>query len=294
MLKKISVIIIVKNERGIADTLASLVWQEKPVPTEVLVIDASLPDTLKDIKQAHPEVVWHQFAPKVKNKSSIPEQRNYGIRQSTGDIIVFIDANCIPVAGWLTKLTASILSGGEDIASGPFGSVNISKRVVSDDSKPHTYLTCSGTGNLAFRRSVWEKVGGFDEKFLYGSDVDFTWRSVDAGYRIRSVADAGVSHDWGTPKEDIKRSFKYGKARADLLTKHPKRVANQLFGESIFIIVYTIWLLGLPLTFMFPWYPLSITILLVRNYRHKPFKTVVSNLIYTLGFYSELIKRVNK
>ena len=229
MLNKISIIIIVKNERGIADTLAHLVAQEKPVPTEILVIDASHPDTLKDIRERYQNVKWYQFVPKIKNKSSIPEQRNYGVKKAEGDIIVFIDANCIPVGGWLTKLTAPILSGEEQITAGPFGSVNISSRIVSTKENLHEYLTCSGTGNLAFRKSVWEKVGGFDENFLYGSDVDFTWRCVDADYRIRSVPDAAVSHDWGTQAENLKRSFKYGKARADLLMKHPHRARKQLF-----------------------------------------------------------------
>ena len=102
---------------------------------------------------------------KIANKSSIPEQRNCGVKKAEGDIIVFIDANCIPVGGWLTKLTAPILSGEEQITAGPFGSVNISSRIVSTKENLHEYLTCSGTGNLAFRKSVWEKVGGFDENF---------------------------------------------------------------------------------------------------------------------------------
>jgi glycosyltransferase involved in cell wall biosynthesis len=294
MTHKISIIIIVKDDRGIVNTLDAIATQEKPVATEVLVIDASKPDVLKDIKDTHPEVMWHQFVPKIANKSSIPEQRNYGIRHANGDIIVFIDANCVPVDGWLKKLTAPILSDEEDITAGQFGSVDTSSRVVTLDSHPYEYLTCSGTGNLAFRKSVWKTVGGFDEDFLYGSDIDFTWRCVDAGYRIRSVPNSGVSHDWGTTGEDLQRSFKYGKARADLLIKHPHRVRVQLMGESKFIVVYTMWLLGLPLTLVWPWYPLTITLLLLRNYRHKPVKVVSMNLIYTLGFYRKLLGHLIK
>lgn len=294
MIHKISIIIIVKNDRGIANTLDAIATQEKPIATEVLVIDASHPDGLKDIREVHTEVIWHQFSPKIPNKSSIPEQRNYGIRHADGDIIVFIDANCVPVAGWLKKLTAPIINGEENITAGPFGDVNTSSRVITEESKPHEYLTCSGTGNLAFKRSVWEKVQGFDENFLYGSDIDFTWRCVDAGFKIRSVTDAGVSHDWGTMDEYFRRSFKYGKARADLLIKHPHRVRVQLMGEGKFIVVYTIWLLGLPLTFFWRWYPLTIVVLILKNILHSPFKTVINNLTYTLGFYYELFRRFLK
>ena len=289
MTEKISVIIINKNDRGIANTLAALRTQQKPVFTEILVIDASRPDILKDIREAHSEVIWHQFVPAVQNKSSIPEQRNYGIRKASGDIIVFIDANCVPVDGWLTKLTTPILSGEEEITAGPFGSVDTSKRIVSVDALPYEYLTCSGTGNLAFRRRVWEKVGGFDENFLYGSDVDFTWRCVDVGYRIRHIPEAAVSHDWGGSVEDFRRFFKYGKARADLLIKHPQRIREQMFGESAFVLVYMVWLFGLPLMIVFPWYPLTLLCIVLKNINHKPVRTVVINMAYTVGFLKRIL-----
>ena len=53
------------------------------------------------------------------------------------------------------------------------------------------YLNECPTINLAFRREAFDAVGGFDEAFAYGSDVDFSWRLIDAGYRIRSVPDVG-------------------------------------------------------------------------------------------------------
>lgn len=298
MLNKISIIIIVKNERGIADTLAHLATQEKPVPTEILVIDASHPDALKDIKEAYPEVKWHQFVPKIANKSSIPEQRNYGIQQASGDIIVFIDASCIPVNGWLTKLTAPILSGEENITAGQFDSVDTSSRVVFVEGRPYQYLTSSGTANLAFRKSVWEKVGEFDENFLYGSDIDFAWRCVDAGYRICLVPNAGITHDWGTLARDLNRSLKYGEAKANLFIKHPHRICTQLLKESMVIPVYTVWFLSLSLSFVYPLYPLSIVLFVVlfmmRNPGDNPIKKTLTTLTYVIGFYQKLFKHFIK
>jgi cellulose synthase/poly-beta-1,6-N-acetylglucosamine synthase-like glycosyltransferase len=288
----ISIVIIDKNDRGINQTLNALRTQKRPASAEILVIDASAPDVLKDIKDAHPEASWHQFVPADPKKSSIPEQRNFGVRKAAGEIIVFIDANCVPVQDWLERMCTPILSNEEDITSGPFGDVDLSKRIVADEARPHTYLSCSGTGNLVFRKSVWERVGGFDETFLYGSDVDFTWRCIDAGYRIRSVPDAGVSHDWGTAGEDYRRSFKYGKARADLLFKHSRRRLSQLAGEIVLVPIYMIWLCGLALTPWLPWYPLTICVFLLKNMRHKPFTTVSMNLVYTIGFLRQVIRRL--
>ena len=60
-----------------------------------------------------------------------------------------------------------------------------------------SYLTECSTINLAFTREAFNAIGGFDETFAYGSDVDYSWRLTDASYRIRSVPDAIVRHDWG-------------------------------------------------------------------------------------------------
>lgn len=297
MTHSISIIIIDKNDRGIAATLDAIRTQRKPLSTEIIVVDASHPDVLKDIKDAHPESTWYQFIPKNPNKSSIPEQRNYGVTLAKGDIIVFTDASCVPGKDWLANLTEPLILDEEEITAGPFG-VNATHRGLhgleedkDGPSKKH-YISCSGTGNLAFQKKVWEDVSGFDEAFLYGSDIDFTWRCRDKGYRIRFIPDAPVSHNWGTWREDLRRSFKYGKARADLFYKHPKRILKQLTNEVALLVVYTVWLLGLTLIFILPWYPLTILILLVKNIHHKPIATVTLNMTYTLGFYRQIVKRL--
>ncbi|HEY8367999.1 MAG TPA: glycosyltransferase family 2 protein, partial [Thermodesulfobacteriota bacterium] len=53
---------------------------------------------------------------------------------------------------------------------------------------------CSGAA-LLVRRAAFEAVGGFDERiFLYGEDVDLSWRLRAAGYRLRYVPRAVVRH----------------------------------------------------------------------------------------------------
>ncbi len=52
------------------------------------------------------------------------QARNYGVTQSTGDILVFIDADCVPKLDWLkiiysrfTEADISILGGSVEISS---------------------------------------------------------------------------------------------------------------------------------------------------------------------------------
>ena len=52
---------------------------------------------------------------------------------------------------------------------------------------------------LMARHDIWEKLGGFDERFypLWFEDVDFCRRAWDAGYRIQYEPDAIASHEGG-------------------------------------------------------------------------------------------------
>ncbi|MGD0363340.1 MAG: glycosyltransferase family 2 protein [Bryobacteraceae bacterium] len=52
---------------------------------------------------------------------------------------------------------------------------------------------------LMIRREVWRELDGFDERFypLWFEDVDFCWRSRQAGYRMRYTPDAVAKHTGG-------------------------------------------------------------------------------------------------
>jgi len=285
----ISIIIIVKNDRGIEGTLAAVDKQIKPAKTEVLVIDASDSKVLVDIRNNCTNVSWHEYNNTSGKRYTIPEQRNMGVDMAKGELIVFIDANCIPSRNWLTELTKLIFNGQENITAGstqandPRTLVNLNPVRLRND-----YLFSSPMINLALKKSIFKELGRFDESFFYGSDVDFTWRCIDAGYKIRFIRNAKVTHDWGDFNEEINRVLRYGKARARLYKKHRKRY-RKIFKEDISVLIYILWLIGLPIIFLFPinllflLYPVTILILVIKNIKYKPFKTVFLNLVHTIG-----------
>jgi len=287
----LSIIIIVKNDRGIEDTLAGLEKQEKPAPTEIIVVDASDPSLLADIRKKYPEVHWHQFTQVVPGKTTIPEQRNVAIRLAEGEIIVSIDANCIPSEHWLVELTKPILDGRETMTAGsvrasdPKAYANVNR----EDDKNNGYVTSSGGGNFAFKKEICEKVGVFDESFLFGSDVDFTWRCHKAGNKILFVRHAFITHDWGTFGDEVSRSFRYGKARAVVLRKHPE-LFREFFGDNLYLLAYTVYFLGLPLTYYFWWYPFIILLAFIKNITNHPFKKVFLNMVYTVGMWAGFLR----
>jgi hypothetical protein len=290
----ISIVIISKDEAGLDDTLTAVAAQVVTLrePSEIVVVDASQ-GRLDHVRLRHEgRARWIQFEQPAGVRVSIPQQRNIGVRAARGDTVVFTDAGCQPEPGWLTSLVGS-LRQGERVAVGLTlalpGRAGLYDRKARQALESRYVAECS-TINLAFRREVFDAAGGFDQDFAYGSDVDFSWRITDAGYRIRSVPGAVIRHDWGTSRRQLRRSYVYGRARARLYRKHPARLKHVLRKDPM-VIVYPAFLLGLPLTLLFPFYPALLIIPAWRNRSDGPVRVVVDHLCYGAGILAELITR---
>jgi GT2 family glycosyltransferase len=286
---KTSLVIVNKNERLLSDTLDAVQPFVGNALHEVVVVDASN-RALDDIRLAHEWAKWIDYTQPEGVGITIAHQRNIGVRQSEGDVIVFTDSGCLPEDGWLERLLAPILEEEEFVSCGPARSIG--KSVYSGvhwwGNADNDYVTMATTINLAFRREAFEAVGGFDEAFGSAEDIDFTWRLADLGYRLRWVQDAVVRHDWGTRKRQLRRSFFYGKGGCRLYRKHPHRLRARQDSTPL---LYALFLLGLPLTLKWRWYPL---LLLWPIWRHRKeelrWLVLFDHLLMGAGVLHELVR----
>jgi glycosyltransferase involved in cell wall biosynthesis len=290
----ISVVVISKDEPGLDETLRDVGAQAAGLgpPYELVVVDAS-EGRLDAVRTRHPGVRWIDFTPHEGVRVSIPHQRNAGVRASVGEIVVFTDAGCRPHERWLARLVAPVLAGHETVAAGVALAAGErggiydrgSERAAADE-----YMAECPTINLAFARAAFDAVGGFDERFEYGSDVDFSWRLGEAGHRIRSVPDAVVEHDWGSARRRLRRSFAYGRARARLYRTHPGRLRGALRRDPM-VVVYPLFLLGLPLMWRVRAYPALLLLPAWRNRADGPVRVVVDHLAFGAGVLAEVARR---
>jgi len=289
----ISVVVISKDEPSLGETLTDVTSQLASLaePGEIVVVDAS-DGRLDDIRRSHEKTVrWLDFPPLPDVRVSIPHQRNVGVRKADGDIIVFTDAGCRPRPDWLERLVAPLRSG-ECATAGVSQDLSgdVQYGLPESDIGKTRYLREAPTLNFAFRREAFDAVGGFDESFSYGSDVDFSWRLNDAGFQIRHVPEAIIQHDYGTPRRQRRRSYIYGKARARLYRKHRGRRRNVLRDDPI-AVFYPLFLLGLPLTLVFPPYLLLLLIPAWRNRSQGIGWVLVDHLWFGAGVLAELAGR---
>jgi len=215
----VSVVITVRNEAlHLGQLLESLVGQDGPV--EVLLVDAESRDGTFEIAEAfaarHPELLRV-----VRRSGSRGIGRNTGVHEARGAWVAFIDGDCFADSQWLKRLRiglarASVVAGKTVIVGKPrYGTL---ERVeLYQQGFDVTYPTC----NLAYHRDLFERLGGFDPRFITAEDIDLNMRAVEAGATILYAPEAVVYHHMRTTfVRFLYQAFWNGYGRKQLTEKH--------------------------------------------------------------------------
>ena len=195
---------------------------------EVVVVDDGSTDTTPHVMEAFDWIVaCHQ------PNAGPAAARNLGWRTATGEVIVFIDDDCIPAGAWPRQILGAfddpmVGGAGGNIASagdGPLDHFVTVERLVDHGRDLGNTLDYLITANAAYRRAALEEVGGFDSSFrrAAGEDVDLAWRLRACGWRLVRAPDT-VEHDHRSSVTGILRTFRaHGRARALLDQRHPQQ-----------------------------------------------------------------------
>lgn len=229
----ISVIVPTKDRAAeLEDCLVALFGMDYPSERlEVIVVDDGSRDDTPEVVRRHPCT----YLANDRNRGQ-SYSRNVGARAASGEVLAFIDSDCVASPEWLRELApffswpalaavGGLVSGYydesrldryEQVAS----SLNMGDRLIlmADDRSMSYVPTC----NLLVRREAYLELGGLREDLRVGEDVDFCWRLRAAGWRLVYSPTGVVGHKHRNRlSQMLRRRAAYGTSEALLHALHP-------------------------------------------------------------------------
>ena len=224
---EISIIVAAYNERGnLEDLIPSFKKYDIHKKSEIIVVDSGRDDTADFFKDK-------MFIKYVKSEKRLfpGEARNLGIKNATGDVYAFLDADTIVLENWFEELASSIKN--HDIISGSSPSLpgqksRLPRVSIMIKGQDITWPTC----NIVYKKKVLDKIGVFQEGMPSGEDVELNYRCVKAGFKIHYTPKMKVYHKHrSTWRGFIKQSYRDGYVRAQLEVLIPEIKGGHQFGE---------------------------------------------------------------
>jgi glycosyltransferase involved in cell wall biosynthesis len=179
----ISFIIPVLNGADTIGDCLKHINAEMKTGDEIIVVDNGSTDETLEIVKGFDKVKILQF-PSV----TIAGLRNRGAEIACGEILAFIDADCLISPGW-RQAVQSIMSDGKVHATGSMSAVPpsapwVERAWLSLRYRTRTKVYYLGSANFIVRKDAFDVVGGFDETLVTDEDTDIGIRLTENGYTI--------------------------------------------------------------------------------------------------------------
>ena len=235
----ITVVVSTRNRGdGIVKTVETILSNDYP-QFELRVIDQSEDESTETSLLPFMKSPHFQYLRTV--SKGVSTGRNLGINSTRNEIIAVTDDDCETPKGWLKEVAAAFsvdprigvifgnaLPGPHDPYAGFIPSYvrkdSFLARSIHEKHRVEGISACMG-----LRRSVWQVLGGFDERlgtgtsFRSAEEVDFAIRTLLAGYFVYETPNVAIiHHGFRTREQSLTLIHGYYYGTGAMFAKHIK------------------------------------------------------------------------
>lgn len=199
---------------------------------QVIVVDDGSTDDIASIVAKYPAKYVYQA------NQGPAAARNHGVAEAQGDIVLFTDADCVPEPNWIAEMIRPLDDPQLVGVKGAYRThqkelmarlVQIEYEHKYERMKKFKYIDFIDTYSAAYRKDVYTRYGGFDERYPMASveDQEFSFRLFRDGYKMVFNPAAIVYHRHSAHLINyLKKKYKIAFWKAFLLKRHPGKVRS--------------------------------------------------------------------
>jgi succinoglycan biosynthesis protein ExoA len=314
----VTVIIPCRNESDYIEDSVTSILNQKDLPgeIEIIVVDGFSDDGTKEIL-AELQMDFPNLKVIDNPKRTTPFALNLGIKEANGEFICIMGAHSEYADDYLStslilmeKYPEASCVGGPIISEGKNDFGKAVARAMSSSigvgNAKHRFPDYEGFAEMAcfpvFRKEVFIQIGLYDESLIKNQDDEFCSRLTRMGGKVFiSPTVKSVYYVKDTPSKLFRQYFYYGLYKPLALNK----VKSKIIIRHLVPFIFVIYLLSLPLAYVFPLWLLPIVLYLLiigwnaisstLNLKSKFYLVIVYPLIhmaYGVGFIFGLLKLV--
>jgi cellulose synthase/poly-beta-1,6-N-acetylglucosamine synthase-like glycosyltransferase len=276
----VSVVMTVLNmESTIDECLRSLISLDYPKDKyEIIVVDGKSKDGTIEIVQKH---IKDTKSPKIKlyeKEGLVGVGRNEAFSHAQGKIVAITDGDMVVPQNWLDNLVnefdedvggvggpndnadTSLITtaiGCIDVQGPSFDVVPIrGKNPYKEGFKSDSNVYTTVCRNSAYKKSVLEEVGGFDERIISCDDPELNIKILKKGYKLKYAPNALVKHHHRSSISGFyKQQRRYAVSQAVVNKMHPelyRHIQPLPFLAFLALVYFLIMSLFIPILIYLP------------------------------------------
>ncbi len=210
-----SVIVLTYNQLAYTKQCLESIKAHTPEPHELIIVDNGSTDGTLIYLQDY--ISNHENVKVIANKENkgFAAGNNQGLALAEGEYILLLNNDTIVTEGWLSKMlgvfnrypeigivgpVSNYVSGPQLLKNVSYKSINEMHQFAKELAKKHEEQIEKNYRVVGFcllaRRSVFDRIGGLDEKFGSGNfeDDDFCIRAAMAGFEAAIAKDVFIHH----------------------------------------------------------------------------------------------------